>query len=239
MAITALQLITSSMRLLGAVASGETPTADEQNDALIVLNDLLDSCNNKGLTIYSNSIQTFNLTAAKQTYAISAASVAPELTANRPVCVEYGYITYQGTDYPLRTTLTRDEWMDIASKSTQSIIPCFLYYEPKYPAGEIKLWPVPQTAVTMTLSLNDQFAALASLSASIAYPPGYAKWMRYQLAVELASEFKLTPPEAVVQTAKDELGDIQSRNTRPAISEFDPALTNRSGSTLAAFLGGY
>ena len=91
----------------------------------------------------------------------------------------------------------------------------------------------------MTLSLNDQFAALASLSASIAYPPGYAKWMRYQLAIELASEFKLTPPEAVVQTAKDELGDIQSRNTRPAISEFDPALTNRSGSTLAAFLGGY
>jgi len=43
----------------------------------------------------------------------------------------------------------------------------------------------------------------------------------------------------VVQTAKDELGDIQSRNTRPAISEFDPALTGRSGSTLAAFLGGY
>ena len=77
MAITALQLITNSMRLLGAVASGESPTTDEQNDSLVVLNDLLDSCNNKGLVVFANSNSAFSLIGGQQSYTICLLYTSP------------------------------------------------------------------------------------------------------------------------------------------------------------------
>ena len=80
MAITALQLITNSMRLLGAVASGESPTTDEQNDALVVLNDLLDSCNNKGLVVFANSNSAFSLIGGQQSYTIGPDRKSTSLT---------------------------------------------------------------------------------------------------------------------------------------------------------------
>ena len=93
--------------------------------------------------------------------------------------------------------------------------------------------------MTITLSVNMQFSPLSTLASNIAYPPGYAKWLRYQLACELASEFKLPVPAEVKETARDELGDIQSANRQQPVSNFDTALTGGSSIGIAGFLGGY
>ncbi len=236
MAITALQLITNSMRLLGAVASGELPTTDEQNDALVVLNDLLDSCNNKGLVVFANSNSAFSLIGGQQSYTIGPA--AANFTAARPVGIEYAFVTYNTLDFPLRM-LTQQQWNAITLKSFQAPIPNSLYYVGEYPLGVIKIWPIPSAAMVLTLSVNMQFSPLSTLSSSIAYPPGYAKWLRYQLACELASEFKLSVPAEVKETAREELGDIQAANRQQPVSNFDTALTGGQSIGIAGFLGGY
>lgn len=236
MAITALQLITSAMRLLGAVASGESPTTDEQNDALLVLNDLLDSSNNKGLTVFANSNSSFNLVGGQQTYTIGPA--AANFTADRPVSIEYAYVTYNTLDFPLKL-LNQQQWSAITLKTFQSPIPNSLYYVGEYPLGKINIWPIPSANMPITLSINMQFAPLASVSSNIAYPPGYAKWLRYQLACELASEFKLSVPDEVKRVAMDELGDIQAANRQQPVSTFDTALTGGQSIGIAGFLGGY
>lgn len=236
MAITALQLITNSMRLLGAVASGELPSTEEQTDALSVLNDLLDSCNNKGLVVFANSNSTFNLVGGQQTYTIGPS--AADFTANRPVGIEYAFVNYNSLDFPIRL-LNQQQWNAITLKNFQAPIPNSLYYVGEYPLGVINIWPIPSAAMVITLSVNMQFSPLASLAASIAYPPGYAKWLRYQLACELAPEFKLSVPSDVKEIARDELGDIQAANRQQPVSNFDTALTGGQSIGIAGFLGGY
>jgi hypothetical protein len=236
MAITALQLITNSMRLLGAVASGESPTADEQTDALQVLNDMLDSCNTDQLSIFTNYDVTFNTVAAKQAYTIGPA--AADITATRPVGIEYAYSIDNGLTYPIMLANTQ-QWADVLQKTYSEDTPRAIYYEAAYPLGVIKVWPVPSAIVPITISVNSQFAPLATTAASIAYPPGYGKWLRYQLAVELGPEFKVSVSDDIRQIASDTLAAIKGINRQQPVTVFDPALTSYAGSGLSAFLAGY
>jgi len=236
MAITALQLITNSMRLLGAVASGESPTADEQTDALQVLNDMLDACNTDQLAIFTNYDVTFNTVAAQQSYTIGPA--AGDITATRPVGIEYAYSIDGGLTYPIMIANVQ-QWADVLQKTYTEATPRAIYYEAAYPLGTIKVWPVPSDITPITLSVNSQFSALATTAASIAYPPGYGKWLRYQLAVELGPEFKVAVSDDIRRIAADTLADIKGINRQQPVSVFDPALTQYAGNGLSAFLAGY
>ena len=236
MAITALQLITSSMRLIGAVASGETPTADEQTDALQVLNDMLDACNTDQLAIFTNYDVTFNTVAAQQSYTIGPA--AGDITATRPVGIEYAYSIDGGLTNPIMI-VNEQQWADLQQKTYTEATPRAIRYRAEYPLGTINVWPVPAAVTPITLSVNSQFSALATTAASIAYPPGYGKWLRYQLAVELGPEFKVAVSDDIRRIAADTLADIKGINRQQPVSVFDPALTQYAGNGLSAFLAGY
>jgi len=93
--------------------------------------------------------------------------------------------------------------------------------------------------VPVTISVNSQFSALATTAASISYPPGYGKWLRYQLAVELGPEFKIAVSDDIKQIASDTLATIKGINRQQPVTVFDPALTNYAGGGLTAFLSGY
>ena len=68
-------------------------------------------------------------------------------------------------------------------------MPTGIYYDPSYPDGRVYVVPVPDTALTITLVHDEAFTALASVSTSLSFPPGYERALRYALAVELAPEF--------------------------------------------------
>ena len=66
--MTALQLIQWAMRLLGVLASGEAPSSNEANDALISLNAMIDTWSNEPLLIYEDAYETFGLNVSQQSY---------------------------------------------------------------------------------------------------------------------------------------------------------------------------
>jgi hypothetical protein len=63
---TVRDLIKGSLRLLGATATGETPSSEEQADALATLNALLDSWSLERLMITEKIREQFALVAGKQ-----------------------------------------------------------------------------------------------------------------------------------------------------------------------------
>ncbi|MCP5307516.1 MAG: hypothetical protein H6953_19070, partial [Chromatiaceae bacterium] len=79
---TALQLVTSSLRLIGAVAAGESPDADEQADALAALNQILESWNLQGLSLYRQENVVYTLVPSQQDYTIGSGA---DFDGERPI----------------------------------------------------------------------------------------------------------------------------------------------------------
>lgn len=70
MAVQVLSIISSALRTIGALESGETPDADTANDAFNLLNDMLAAWSNDRMMIYYTTAVVFPLTPNVQSYTI-------------------------------------------------------------------------------------------------------------------------------------------------------------------------
>ncbi len=234
---TALQLVTASLRKLGAVAAGETPDADEQSDALASLNQIVESWNLKGLALYRRENVAYSLVPSQQVYTIGSGA---NFNGARPITINGAFVTRAGIDYPVEV-LTQSQWNGILYKSLSSQLPSGVYYEPAYPIGTVRVWPVPLEGLTITLSVNMQISPVASIGSTIALPPGYERALVYALAVDLAPEYPaVTLSQRVIDAADEALADIKrANNTQNQAATFDIALAGGCGGSLAAFVAGY
>ncbi len=57
---TAGEQINGALRLLGVLAEGETPSSETSQDALMALNQMIDSWNTERLAVFSTQDQIFN-----------------------------------------------------------------------------------------------------------------------------------------------------------------------------------
>ena len=224
---TALQLITSSLRKLGAVAAGEALDADEQSDALAALNQIVESWSLKGLALFRRENAAYTLVPSQQAYSVGSGA---DFDGSRPITLHSAFVTRGGIDYPL-AVLTQAQWNDILQKSTQSEIPEGIYYEPTFPTGTMRFWPIPIEALTVTLAIDMQLAAVADINDDLAFPPGYERALLYALAVDLAPEYPaVTLSQSVIDTADEALADIKrANNTQQQPATFDFALAGAYG----------
>lgn len=211
-------LINGALRLLGVIASGETPATNESTDALFALNGILESWQNQELLSWEQQRVNISLTAGQRVYVVPGDAAFTGVPRPKSVhAAGYTIITVAGganVEYPLKV-LTDAEYRLIPAKGLTSTYPQALYYESSVPAGLIQLWPVP-TASNLTLSLYiDPGFPQYALTDTVALPPGYPRALRYMLAVELAPEYGKTPPAAVVQIALDAMQWMKNVNVRP------------------------
>jgi hypothetical protein len=101
---TALQLVTSSLRKLGAVAAGEAPDADEQADALAALNQIVESWNLQGLALYRRENVAYSLVPSQQVYTIGSGA---NFNGARPITINGAFVTRGGIDYPVEVLTQR------------------------------------------------------------------------------------------------------------------------------------
>lgn len=222
---TALDIIKRSMRIVGALAAGATPTSDEQTDFLATLNTMLDGMNNDGGLIYQIQEQNFALTSGTGSYTIGSGAT---FDTTRPVKIERAWTRdSSGADFDL-TIIEFDLWADITSKSAEGDIPEFLYYSPGFANGTIYLNPEPGTGRTLYLNTWKVLASIASTGTTVTLPPGYQEMLEYNLADRIAPEFgtQLTPSaERRRQTLTRAIRKMNSRT--PTLSTQIAAMTAR------------
>lgn len=223
---TARDLIKASLRLIGAIATGETPSADEQTDALSAMNRMIDSWSNESLIIYEKVREEFSLTVNDGEYTIGASG---DFNTTRPMRIEAATYEDQSAspafEYPINI-INLDEWANIQAKDLTGI-PTHLYFETSYPLATIHLWPKPDTADKLVLYSWKPLSSFASANATASLPPGYEDALVYNLAVRLAPEYgKAVAPE-IASTALDAKGNIKRMNIKPHYLRCDPFLNNR------------
>ena len=193
---TARDLITRSLRLIHVLDSGESPTADEANDSLTALNDMLDSMSVPGLYIYAIKQDVVTWTAGQQSRTIGASG---DFNITRPTRIEDStfFTSAAGEDYPLKIIRSRSAYSGIIDKDTSTDFPEFLYYEPSYPLGNLFIWPVPFSTLSISLHSQEQLTQLSTLDPALSIPPGYKELLTAMLCARLAPEFGVAlPPEA-------------------------------------------
>lgn len=214
--MTGVDLISSSLRLIGAIEPGESPSADESNDGLLVLNQMIDAWLTERYLVFSTPRVVFNLVSGQQTYQLGTG--APDFNYPRPVKLERaGIINTANPQQPLELPLemlTRDEWAKIPVKNIQSSLPRKLWVDYAFPFAQLNFWCIPNVAGLQTaLYPWQQLSQFNDLVTDYQFPPGYAKALRYNLAVELAPEFNIADiPPLVLAGAASSKAKIKSIN---------------------------
>jgi len=204
MTTTALDIINRAARLIGVTFKSEVLTADEANDGLTALNDMLDSWSNEDLLTYAYTLESFPLTSAAS-YTIG---IGGDFNTSRPIDIASAVVRVGGIDYSLDIISLEEYQTEIPLKSIASPIPQLLTYDNGYPLGTMRIYYVPQGG-TLTLQSNKPLSNLSSLTSTVILPPGWNKALKSNLAIDLASEYGVEVPASVIAMAKESKGLIK------------------------------
>jgi hypothetical protein len=237
---TVRDLITAALLDLGALASGESPTATEAADALRRLNLLLETWRLESLLVYAVDTVTKVLTGATS-YTLGPSG---DINTTRPVRLEKAALRLQTDptlDYPLRI-LTDEEYEAIALKGLTSTLASCLYMDRAYPLATVFLWPAQASGATLLLYPWHPLTAFASLDTTVALPPGYELALQTNLSIECVSMFRdCTVTAALAAQATRSKALIKTVNTTPRYLQMPAGLPtgrHRRGTDRAAFLSG-
>jgi hypothetical protein len=193
-------LINGSLRLLGVLAEGETPSAETSQDALLAMNQMIQSWNTERLTVFSTQDQvvTWPPSTISRTFGPTG-----NIVANRPVAIDdstYFRDPSNGISYGLKL-INQQQYNGIAVKTVTSTYPQVMWVNMTYPDVEMYVYPVPTKVLEFHIVSVEELTQPANLATDLAFPPGYLRCFRYNLACEMAPEFGTEPSRQVQRIA--------------------------------------
>src|SRR4029434_7797294 len=183
-----LQVITDALKLIGVVAGHEVPTAAEQQDALARLNDLIDAWGTQPDTMWVPRRDVVPLVAGRDVYTIGVGGDF-DLGA-RPMALDAAAYLTTGPP-PVEIGLGVPFAQQVIGQPVKSLRgpPQGVSYVPLVPLAELTVWPVPIVATDLVLYWREPVSQLPDLVTPGALKEGYARALRWTLALELAPEF--------------------------------------------------
>jgi hypothetical protein len=225
---TANEIIARSLRLINVLGSGEQPTGPEAQDALVTLNQMLDSWSTQRMEIFTvQRLGPFPLISGQQAYTVGPGG---DINIPRPPYIQrYGILDIDNPAQPLELPLeplTAEEWAGIPVKNIQSALPLKVFDDRGFPYRTLYFWCVPNVQVQFVIYAWIALTAFPDLNTDIEFPPGYAKAIAFNLAVDLAPEYGSEPSQVVLSQAASSLAAIQSINPQDLVLRCDPAVTS-------------
>ena len=197
---TTADIIYGSLRLIGVLAEGETPSSETAQDALSAMNEMIQSWNTERLAVFSTQDQIVTWPPSTQSRTMGPTG---DIVALRPVLVDdatYFRDPANGISYGLKL-INQQQYNGIAVKTVTSTYPQVLWGNMTYPNIEMYVYPVPIKVLEFHIVSVQELSAPANLATDLAFPPGYLRAFRYNLACELAPEFGVEPSRQVQRIA--------------------------------------
>lgn len=241
--ITARTLVKSALRIGGVVASASEISPDEEADALVTLNDLLNLwsldplLNYESLHISVTIPDTTVPLAMTLPHAATADTAATVPVSEPAVWLRSVLYRSSGQDTPLKL-ISDIDYALVVDKATPGT-PAHVYVSKRRGELQLYLYPVPPAGGAIHVVGSLPFPTFPALTDSFVFPTGYEVALRYNLAVLLAGEYNITPSTIVVTQADNALLALQSLTHRLAVPpQVQPAVTGAGSSGMTFMLSG-
>ena len=205
------EIINGSLRLIGALAEGEVPSAETSADALMAMNQMIDSWNTERLMIYNTIDQIFTWPSDEITQTLGPTG---DFVGLRPVALDdstYYRDASTGVSFGIKF-INQQQYDGIAVKTVTSTYPQVMWINMEYPDIAMTIYPKPTRALEWHFVSVQELTQPATLATELAFPPGYLRAFRYNLAREIAAEFGIEPPRTVSQIANVSKRNLKSQN---------------------------
>jgi hypothetical protein len=200
MSTTAGDQINGALRLIGQLAEAEVPSAATSEDALATLNQMIDSWNTERLSVFSTQDQIFSWLPGFMTRTLGPTG---DFVGNRPILIDdstYFRDPASGISFGIKL-INQQQYNGIAVKTVTSTYPQVMFVNMTYPNITMTVYPVPTKVLEWHIISVQELTTPALISTPLAFPPGYLRAFKYNLACELAPEFGVEPSPTVQRVA--------------------------------------
>jgi len=207
---TAGDQINRALRLLGILAEGETPSAAMSQDALMALNQLIDSWNTERLSTFVTQDQVYTWPAG---FISRTLGPSGDFVGNRPILMDDAtyYKAPNGVSYGIKF-INQQQYDGIAVKNVTSTYPQVCWVNMGFPDITLTVYPKPTQDLEWHMISVEELNKPATLSTVMYYPPGYLRAFTYNLAMEFAPEFGVEPSPQVQRIAMTSKRDLKRIN---------------------------
>jgi hypothetical protein len=240
MLTSAFDIITDAMRECGALGAVAQPKGNDARDGVRKLNDIIEDATLNRMMTPALLEQSLSWPAFAQSRAIGEVTPLPPNTYGlpRPMRIEEAsYINPGSTSEIKIKVIQQDEYTKIRDKLTQSAIR-YLYYRPDFPQGTLFVQPIPVQTVTLKIWYVRALLLFENPQSEIQLLPGYRRFLKYTLAVEMAPQWTRREASATIQRmAAQAKANIKRQNIQalhlPQDPNFPSRLTQRAGALVA------
>ena len=191
--------INRALRLLGILAEGETPSAAMSQDALMAMNQMIESWNIERLSVFCTQDQVFTWPSGLLSRTLGPSG---DFVGLRPVLFDDA--TYfkapNGVSYGIKF-INQQQYNGIAVKTVTSTYPQVIFANMTYPNVEMFIYPRPTQDLEWHFVSVQELDQPAQLVTELHFPPGYLRAFTYNLAMEIAPEFGVEPSPQVQRIA--------------------------------------
>ena len=203
--------INRALRLLGILAEGETPSAAMSQDALMALNQMIESWSIERLMVYNTIDQTFIWPTDEITRTLGPTG---DFIGVRPTLLDdatYYRDAATNVSYGIKI-INQQQYNGIAVKTVTSTYPQVLWVNMEHPDIRLTIYPKPTRDLEWHFISAQELTQPAELATSLLFPPGYLRAFTYNLAMEIAPEFGVEPSPQVQRIAMASKRDLKRIN---------------------------
>lgn len=209
MSETARQLTQDAMKAAQVLAAGETPKADDENDAFRAMKYMLRSWSQNNIRIPYSSNESITLNGSAS-YSWGSGG---DITTTRPEMIRGAYIEDIGPiDIIGEDLLRRLKASTISGGYTK-----FMHYSPSFPTGTLYPWPL--ASDTIVIDTLKELTEPTTLTADASFPKGYDEAIKYNLAVRICADWGRPVPPDVRDLAISSMNVIETRNFAAQMNE--------------------
>ena len=189
--MTAGEIITRALKNCGIGLNGETPTAQETNDALEDLNILMKAYMHKGLKLFLMQSKTITLSADKEAYSLGPTG---DVVMDQPIEIQRAFVRDSDNTNIDLFSISRDEYFNLTDKFASGV-PLQYYYGSELSDPYLQVWPVPGASEAAEYTLIIDYRKPAddadATTDNVEFPPAWYRALIWGLTEEVMESYDL------------------------------------------------